>query len=313
MTKEEFWKNFNIGREVQLSENFIYDGLLVFEQMEHFCNEDEIFEFLYFISVGLERLLKANVVLLEHSEKQSQEDFEQSLITHNHSELLNRIYKNSEHNLGKVHNEFIQILTKFYKSFRYDRFSLINYRSYDKERNVLIEFLDKYLNVSISCEFLNITPNDKRFKKFIGKTIGKIVSQIYENIREESFRLGIYSYEIRSLSKAYKIFLEQDFTFEREQILQKEILVHLLKNKEDSGFKEHINKHLPPLEFDNGMENTYVKCLFDVLKCGEFLDELEAKYEELEDKEHRFAAIDVIGNEYIIFEKDMDDEFDDEE
>ena len=61
------------------------------------------------------------------------------------------------------------------------------------------------------------------------------------------------------------------------------------------------------------MENTYVKCLFDVSQCGEFLDEIEAKYEVIEDKEHRFAAIDVIGNEHIIFEKDMDDEFDDDE
>lgn len=313
MTKEEFWKNFNIGREVQLSGNFIYDGLLVFEQMENFCNEDEIFEFLYFISVGLERLLKANIVLLEHSDNQSQDDFEKSLITHNHSELLSRIYKNKEHNFGKVHIELIQVLTKFYKSFRYDRFSLVNYRSYDKEKNVLIAYLNKHLNINISCEFLEVTPNDNRLKKFVGKTIGKIVNQIYENIRNESYRLGIYTYEIRSLSKAYKIFLEQDFTFERERILQKEILIHLLKNEEESGSKEHINEHLPPLEFDNCMENTYVKCLFDVSRCGEFLDELEARYEELGDKKHRFAAIDVIGNEYIIFEKDMDDDFDYEE
>ncbi|MPN13625.1 hypothetical protein SDC9_160947 [bioreactor metagenome] len=101
MTKEEFWKNFNIGREVQLSGNFIYDGLLIFDQMEHFSNEDEIFEFLYFVSVGLERLLKACVVLIEHSDDTDQKEFEQGLITHNHSDLLMRVEKKHQLNLGK--------------------------------------------------------------------------------------------------------------------------------------------------------------------------------------------------------------------
>jgi hypothetical protein len=311
MTKEEYWKNFNIGREVQLAGNFIYDGLMVFEQMENFYNEDEIFEFLYFIAVGLERLLKANIVLIEHSNMLNQVELEQSLITHNHADLINRIEKKHQLTLGKVHFDFIHILTKFYKSFRYDRFSLQNYRESEKEKNVLINFLGKHLNLSISNEFLNITPNDKRIKKFIGKIIGKIVINLYDILREESSRLGLYTYEVRIFSKSYKIFLEKDFTFERERILQKEILVYLLRNNEDSGFKEHIDKHLPPLEFMNGTENTYAKCLFNLSKCPEFLDELEARYEDIEDKKYRFAAIDVIGSD-IVFEKDIEEEYDNE-
>ncbi|WP_296621758.1 hypothetical protein [Marivirga sp.] len=308
MTKEEFWKNFNIGREVQLSGNFIYDGLLVFEQMEHFYNEDEIFEFFYFISVGIERLLKANVVLIEHSFDSVQSELENSLRTHNHTELKNRIEEKHNLHLGKVHNEFLQILTKFYKTTRYDRFSIYNYQHYDKEKDVLISFLKKYLAREIHTNFLNPTANDIKIKKFIGRVIGKIISSLYDILHEESHRLNIYSYEIRTFSKAYKIFLEKDFTFEREKILQKEILVYLLQNTEDSGFKEHIKKHLPPLEFLNGSENTYTKCLLDLSKCSEFLDELEARYDDLEDKKQRFAAIAVIGNDNLIFRKDMADE-----
>lgn len=309
MTKEEFWKNFNIGREVQLSGNFIYDGLLVFEQMEHFYNEDEAFEFFYFISVGLERLLKANIILIEHTENSNQSDFEQSLITHNHSDLCKRIEKKYQLNFGKVHYEFLHILTKFYKSIRYDRFSLDNYRYNEKGKNILISFLNKYLKIEISNEFLKITPNDKKIKRFVGKVIGKIASSLYDILWKESHRLGIYTYEIRSYSKAYKVFLEKNYTFEKERILQKEVLVYLLKNDEETGFKEHIDNFLPPLEFMNGSENTYTKCLFDLSKCAEFLEELEARYEDLDDKINRFAAIDVIGNDNIIFEKDMDDDF----
>ncbi len=308
MTKEEFWKNFNIGREVQLSGNFIYDGLLILEQMEHFYNEDEVFEFFYFISVGLERLLKANVVLIEHSTELNQAELEKSLITHNHSDLIARIEKKHKINFGKVHREFIQIIALFYKSLRYNRFNIQNYQDYDKERDVLVDFLNKHMDIKISNEFLSITPNDKRTKKFLGKLIGKIVTTLYEILWEESHSLGIYTYEIRTFSKAYKIFLEKDFNFERERILQKEILIHLLRNEEDSGFKEHITKHLPPLEFMNCTENTYTKCLLDITKCPEFLDELEARYDEIEDKKYRFEAIDVIGSD-IEFEKDMEEDF----
>lgn len=81
-----------------------------------------------------------------------------------------------------------------------------------------------------------------------------------------------------------------------------------MRNKEDTGFKEHINKHLPPLEFQNCTENTYTKCLFDITKCPEYLDELEARYEELDDKKTRIDAVDVIGSD-IYFVKDMEDDF----
>lgn len=309
MTKQQFWKNFNIGREVQLSGNFIYDGLLVFEQMEHFYNEDEIFEFLYFLSVGLERLLKANVVLIEHSEDINQQELEASLITHNHADLIRRIEKKHQLNLGKVHKEFIQLLTFFYKSIRYDRFNIDNYRNYEKEKNLFVNFINKHLDVTINNDFIIVTPNDKKYKRFIGKIVGKLTSSLYEILREEAYRLNLYTYEIRTYSKAYKIFMEANFTFENERILQKEILVFLIQNKNNAGFMKHIESNLPPIEFENGSENYYAKGLFDLTKCSEYLEELEARYEELDDKKHRFAAIDVIGNENI----DLDDAYDDDE
>lgn len=308
MTKEQFWKNFNIGREVQLSGNLIYDGLLVFEQMEHFYNEDEIFEFLYFISVGLERLLKANVVLIEHSEGINQQDLEESLITHNHADLVRRIETKHQLNLGKVHKEFIQLITVFYKSIRYDRFNLDNYIDYEKEKKLFVNFINKHLDVIINNDLIIVTPNDKRFKRFIGKIVGKITSSLYQILREEAYRLNLYTNEIRTYSKAYKIFLENNFTFENERILQKEILVFLIQNKDKTGFKKHIELNLPPIEFMNGSENYYAKGLFDLTKCSEYMEELEARYDELEDKKNRFAAIDVIGNENIYLEDEYDED-----
>jgi len=310
MKKEQFWKNFDLGTEVQLSGNFIYDGLHVFDQMEHFNHQDEIFEFLYFISVGIERLLKVDVILIEHSEESNQFDFDESLKTHSHTYLVNRINKKHKLNFGKVHSEFIQLLANFYRSFRYDRFNLINYDKYDQEKQALVSFIEKHLDLKISNEQLFVTQNDKRFKKFIGKVIGKIVSQLYELVVKEANRLNLYTYEIRTFSKAYKIFIENDYTFEKEQILQKEILIYLIKNELDSGFKDHINKYLPALEFENGSENDYSKCLFNLMNCRMVVDELDVLYEDVEDKKLRLGAIDVIGSD-CIFEKDFDEEFDD--
>ena len=57
MTKHEAWKNFNLGQELSVSGTFIYTGLRRFHEMQVLDHTDEIFEFLYNISVGLERLL----------------------------------------------------------------------------------------------------------------------------------------------------------------------------------------------------------------------------------------------------------------
>jgi hypothetical protein len=68
MDASTFWKNFNLGTELQVSGNFIYNSLSIFDKMETFYHEEEIFEFLYNLSVGIERLLKINVILIEHSD-----------------------------------------------------------------------------------------------------------------------------------------------------------------------------------------------------------------------------------------------------
>ena len=105
MTPGEYWKNFHLGEELSISGMFIYNGLKCFHQMDTLDNVDEIFEFQYNLSVGLERLLKVAVVLLEHDKDTNIEEFEESLITHNHLELVQRIKKHSSLNLSKPHKE----------------------------------------------------------------------------------------------------------------------------------------------------------------------------------------------------------------
>jgi hypothetical protein len=93
MNSSQFRKNFRLGEELSISGAFIYNGLHRFYKLRVLNYDDEIFEVFYHLSVGLERLLKVAVVLLEHKEGINQEEFEESLITHNHLDLLQRIKK----------------------------------------------------------------------------------------------------------------------------------------------------------------------------------------------------------------------------
>jgi len=80
MQPTEFWKNFRLGEELSISGTFIYNGLRRFHEMRKLDYHDEAFEFFYHLSVGLERLLKIVVVLVEHHDSIDQGKLEESLI-----------------------------------------------------------------------------------------------------------------------------------------------------------------------------------------------------------------------------------------
>ena len=79
MTPSEYWKNFRLGEEIHISGAFIYNGLRQFHELKSLDIADELFEFLYELSVGLERLLKIAVVLYEHTDTVDQDELERSL------------------------------------------------------------------------------------------------------------------------------------------------------------------------------------------------------------------------------------------
>src|SRR5690606_24595857 len=110
--------------ELQISGSLIYNALYSLDQIEYFYYEHEVFEFLYSLSIGIERLEKIVVILSEHDEGINQDEFEKTLITHNHLELLKRIRTKHTINLGKQHVKFLQFISDFYKRSRYSRYNL---------------------------------------------------------------------------------------------------------------------------------------------------------------------------------------------
>jgi hypothetical protein len=300
MNNSEFWKNFNLGIELQISGNFIYSGLLKFDEMNSFYHQEDIFEFLYNISVGIERLLKINVILIEHYESIDQDVFLKSIKNHNHQQLIERISIKHSLQLTKAQNEFIRLLNNFYNKTRYDRFTNHEPMNYDKERQSLIDFIEKYLNVKITNNFLNITPNDIIYKRFIGDVIKGIVSKQYKILKKEAHRLNIFTYEVRTYSKAYKIFLLNEFTFENETRIQKELFIRFINKTSKSKLINFI-KEIDPLEFENYNDSLYVKCLFDKLEAIKLADELELLDESIANINERIELLNIIDDENVYF------------
>lgn len=309
MDSTTFWKNFNLGTELQISGSFIYNGLLVFDEMESFYHEEEIFEFLYNISVGIERLLKISVILIEHTNEMNQDVFFESIRNHNHQKLLKSISDKYNLKESKSKNAFIQLLNNFYNEMRYDRYTNKDPLNNDKEKKSLIKFIEKYLKIKISNEFLSVSQNDRTIKQFIGEVIKSITAEQYEIIIKEAARLNIYIDDIRRYSKAYKIFILKQFNFEFENRVQRELFLKFLSDNKSSPLIA-FTKEFEPLEFECYDENYYAKCMFKKLETLNLDGEMELLDENIENIEERIDFLDSIGNDMVRFDSDEDDFFD---
>ncbi|GHA19007.1 hypothetical protein GCM10008090_30900 [Arenicella chitinivorans] len=303
MKLSDYWQNFELLKEIEVAGGFIYDGLRALHEIEYLHHETEIFSVLYNLSVGLERLIKVSIILLEYEDGIDPIQFEKTLITHNHSELISRVQKQQNLRLGKAHNEFLSLLAKFYKSYRYDRYSLDTVKELSKEKEALISFLDKHIELEFSSNILgdSFVSNTRKTKKFIGKLVRKVVDEIYSVIRNESYRKNIYTYEVRSKSKAYKFILGDDVDFSLEDILWKELLIFLLSYKGKSDHLDFI-KSFDPLNFDIAMLREYLDAVKnDVDKIG-LIDELEYLYEDVENKSERFERLKYMNAKDVFFD-----------
>lgn len=300
------YKNFNMGIELDIAGAFIYDGISSLKNMKGFNVESEIFSFLYHISVGIERIQKVVIVLLE--EVDDRESFEKSLITHNHQELHDRIRNKKNINFNARQNEFLQILSQFYKGGRYNNFIISSNLKRDVER--INQYFQKNITMKASPgyfgEILDIQ------KELLGRVIGSITKKYYRIIEEVCSKENIYTYELRYDSKASKIFLpeyKKDSLHEinvNEVVAIKELIVFLLNTESSNKFMEFL-KGIEPLNIEIALLNDYLSKLSHGEASQELVDEVESLYAEEENVKERIEYINCIGNPYILFEEYEDD------
>jgi hypothetical protein len=310
MNASDLWKNFRLGEELQIAGTFIYNGLRRFHELRVLDHDDELFEFLYNLSVGLERLLKIAVALHEHTDAIDQYALEQSLITHIHLDLLARLRAHVTINFGTSHHDLLQLLGKFYKTLRYDRFSISSIYKGKKEADGIRGLLGKYLNVEFPDDSfpLPATFNEDRFRAFIRRTVLKISRSVYKIIHDRSSALGLYTYELRHDSKAQSVFL-REVDIAHEDILWKELLIFFMNVDSNKGYLKFL-KEIRPLKFDPALVGDYLDCFQADASKAEVMGELETHYEEMNPKERkeRLEMMGIIGARGVYFDDPEDDE-----
>lgn len=311
LSASDFWKNFRLGEEIHIAGAFIYNGLRKFHELTQFDHVDELFECLYDLSVGIERLLKTAVVLFEHTDKSDQDELEKSLITHSHQDLLTRLRKHVEVNFAPTHNDLLSLLGSFYKTLRYDRFSLTSVYKGKKEADALSNYLSKHLKVQLPEESSIFgTSNEDRYRVFLRRTVQKVSQAIYKVVEDQARSVGLYTYELRHGSKAESVFLRQ-VDIADEDVLWKELLVFFMNTEATTGYLKFL-RDIPPLEFDPALVPDYLNCFKSDAAKAEMMDELENLYENLDDKGVRLQMMSVIGAPGVYFGNiDDDDEIDD--
>lgn len=316
MDKEFAWKNFSLGVELDVAGSFIYNGLKSFHGMSDLTDEGQVFEVLYNLAVGIERLSKITVILLEHTSVTNQEKFEEDLVTHNHHELIGRISKHRKLNFAKIHNDFIILLRDFYKSMRYGRYSLSDWASFAVEREALIDYISNDLDINLNPDSLfGGIANNNRIRKSIGKVVGKICEQLYQIIEDTASRQGMYTYEIRTESKASKIFLRREYNFIDEELALMELLVYLVNTEDETQFFNFL-REITPIEFDSEMMPQYIASFTSDIARQELLDMVESFYQDIEDKDEikdRLGMIGAINNPHCVWMADDEEEPDEEE
>lgn len=306
------YKNFNMGTELDIAGVFIYDGMKTFNDLSEIYYEGDTFSVLYHFAVGIERLQKVLVVLIDNITEEQVQEFEESLITHSQQALHERIASKTGIKFTSRENGFLALLSNFYKEGRYNRFNVGSDINFENDKFI------KYIKSNCQDEYYEIDKFNGRglilnehIKKMIGKTVGKIAITYYEEIVKYAGMLNIYTDELRPDHKAKKVFLDSKLAknslYEvllKEKRLKEEIIVYLCNANLKGGLPKFI-RSIKPLNLEDWdlaeIINMLVndKCSMEVIYALE--DELPEKYSKSELKE-RAQMLDIIENSNVDFE-----------
>lgn len=297
MKPKDFWKNFSLNAELHCAGNFVYSGLNVLDSLDQIENEDEVFEVLYNLSVGVERLLKTAFVLMEHDEGGNQDDFEKriKLFLHNHGKIVKALEQTIDLNFQEAEYDFLQLLTDFYEKYRYGRFGLDSVQNLNAEVKILKSFLRKHAGIDFGHDeipFLEYEMEPVRL--VVGRSVRKLCLTLYKLIEKRSSEIGLFTYELRNDSKAYKLFLGKSFDFTMENVAIKELLVWMAKMG-SLGYVDRLINNISPLEFDNAEIPRLIESFRSFEVRNELVQQVESFYYGIENKSERFDLMKFIG------------------
>lgn len=311
MTNKLMQKSVAMANELDVAGEFIYVTLEKINRMSNYTQVADDFFILYHLAVGIERMQKILLVIINDISDANVNNFLKEIKHHKHNQLQEKINKKCKICFSKEQNNMLNLLSDFYNGERYERFDFIHYDF--KDKNMLINFITNNCP-NVNSDKISWQPfcyNTDNVKEFLGRIIGKIGQKYYNAIEDESRKRNIYCYELRHDSMAEKLFLgsENKDSYQKkidnEELAIKELLLYLINPQENNEFMNYLD-NLESLPFDVALIQDYVADLCNKIVSQELIDEVDCLYEDMEvNFKERKNELDIIGNRFVIF--DLDD------
>lgn len=292
------FKNFNMGRELEVAGEFVYESAHRMIGIESFSNEFEVNSILYNGAVGVERLQKILLCLYCINTEEDINNPIRCLMEHNHLDLHDKIQGYIDCGFNKNHICVLGVFSDYYNNFRYSNYMI------DKDDDVRSLIIRIFKRKDGKADFDSPMSLYERegFIKFYINLIGEIARKYFDLIREKAHELNMYTYEIDSSSNAVRVFwtAEEKTLYEEmriERISTKELLIFLYKCKHNDGVFRLMND-LEPLNYDFAFANEYISELSKGKVSPLLVDYTEDLYTDfsLKEQKDRKEIVDLIGN-----------------
>ena len=278
--------NFSIRQELQISGALLWKSInalsKIYFNVDGTANNHLVeypFFTLYFASQGIERMQKAIVELVckkNHISEKEKDGVYDLLMSHAYDRLNNWIEEKENIKLNTNCRKLIDILTRFYNTVRYARYTDESYqKSTTPEYDLLFELK------SPNSSDLN---ND--IKNNFGNCLGKLASMYFDVYNKLCSDLNIYAYELEYDSAACIVYWHSQKNnnlykeFLRRQNAKKEILYWLMK--EASKYPKYSFATEDTLNFDaNSVERYLWELIFNSEDGQDCYDEVDCLYDEL--------------------------------
>jgi len=312
MNSISYFKNFNMGRELEICGEFIYESAREMYALRNLYEHFNINKILYSGSVGIERLQK---ILLSMFLFNSEEDIKNApdcFREHNHLALNDRIKKTVPTlDIKRNHIRLLELFQDYYNNHRYGEFRLA-YSSNDLIRTFLAFF--SKVNGREYQIYAILSPGELlSLKKQYINYIGEIGHIYFELIQKRATELGIFTTELSYTSNAYKVFV----TLEDEKLIDvihlesmaiKELIVYLSKKGLNSNIGM-IMRSIKPINLDSAMINDYLVDITRLRASADLTDVVYSHYSDYEsakEKYERLNLVDLIGDPNVLLDDDPD-------
>lgn len=279
-----------------------------------FIITDYLFTSLYQAAQGMERLLKVIIELYAYdvTDEEEREKINGLLYSHNHPAMSDFLREKDNLKLKPTGKKLLNALAAFYSKARYHRYSYSN---------------DNKLELKILRDFgsdIGKENFDDAVKHLYGRAVGQTAHIFYKHIKELSYKLNIFAYELNAGSVAnfsLNSYYGDDLydLLKRIELSKKELLWYLIQKGSKLPAAKFANE-LSALPFEQCDIPEFLNDLItDKDSSGMLYDFVSDAYDELveEDKakwKERVKAIDaLVGNTDVYFEEfdDLcDDDFD---